>query len=222
MARIARIVVPHHPHHVIQRGNRRQRVFFCDLDKSIYLHLLRKHSEEAGIRYWAYCLMDNHVHLIAVPENEKSLSRGIGEAHRKYTLFVNSREHWRGYLWHGRFMSYPLDEKYLYAAVRYVERNPVRAGLVPNAENYAWSSARSHVFGEEDPLISDSLMLPDRGDWPAYLRQEDDQSDTLSFRRHAHTGRPLGDDRFLSKLERLTGRILIKKRPGRKPEPGRQ
>jgi putative transposase len=114
-----------------------------------------------------------------------------------------------------------MDEKYLYAAVRYVERNPVRAGLVPYAENYAWSSARSHVFGEEDPLISDSLMLPERRDWLAYLRQEDDQSDTLSFRRHAHTGRPLGDNRFLSKLEELTGRNLRKRRPGRKPEPGR-
>ena len=119
MARIARIVIPGVPHHIIQRGNRRQDVFFCDEDRKRYLAILLEESGKAGLTYWAYCLMNNHVHLIAVPKDEKGLAKGIGETHRKYTKYINTREKWRGYLWQGRFMSCPLDEKHLYAAVRY-------------------------------------------------------------------------------------------------------
>ena len=124
MARIARVVIPNYPHHVIQRGNRNQDVFFSDKDKQAYIDILHEHASRAGVAFWAYCLMDNHVHLIAVPDHENSLARGIGEAHRKYTRMVNFREGWRGYLWQGRFNSYVMDERHLYAAIRYVERNP--------------------------------------------------------------------------------------------------
>jgi len=101
MTRIARVVVPGCPHHVIQRGNRRQTVFFYDSDKRIYISLLHKYAKKAGVNIWAYCLMDNHVHLIAVPKHKDSLARGIGETHRRYTLIINSREKWKGYLWQG-------------------------------------------------------------------------------------------------------------------------
>jgi len=128
MPRIARVVAVGEPHHVIQRGNRRQIVFFHDGDKQAYLKILKLHSRLFEFQVWAYCLMDNHVHLIIVPEKEDSLVKGIGEIHKLYTRMVNFREGWRGYLWQGRFKSVPLGEHYLYAAVRYVERNPVRAG----------------------------------------------------------------------------------------------
>ncbi len=120
MARLARIVVPGCPHHLIQRGNRRQRVFFSEEDRGFYLTLLGRQAKKCGIAIWAFCLMENHVHLIAVPKAEDSFARGIGELHRQYTLVVNTREGWKGFLWQGRFISYPLDEGHTYAAVRYV------------------------------------------------------------------------------------------------------
>jgi len=216
MVRIARIVIPNYPHHIIQRGNRSQNVFFGDKDKKLYVEVLYKHAVHSGVTFWAYCLMDNHVHLIAVPRSEDSFAKGIGEAHRNYTRMINFREGWRGYLWQGRFISYPLDEKYLYAAVRYVERNPVRAGLVKRAEDYPWSSARAHVLNKKDILLADNFMLSQIKDWSSYLAEDERDIDGDLFRKHAHTGRPLGDEKFITKLEKITGRILKKSKPGRK------
>jgi len=217
MPRIARIVVPHFPHHVIQRGNRSQDVFFSESDKNLYIKLLQEQGKEVGIKYWSYCLMDNHVHLVAIPEKEKSLAQGIGKADRKYSLLINSREGWRGYLWQGRFMSFPMDDSYLFAAIRYIERNPVRAGLVRYAEDYAWSSARAHVYRSDDPLVSEIPSYLHIDSWAEYLRHPDDQSMMRAFGRSARTGRPLGDDPFLLELEKITGRVLRKKKPGPKP-----
>lgn len=216
MARTARVVIPDYPHHIIQRGNRRQKVFFSDEDKKAYIDLLRKCATKAGISFWAYCIMDNHVHLIAVPENEDSLAEGMGETHKNYTRMINFRQGWRGYLWQGRFISYPLDEQYLYAAVRYVERNPVRAGLVKKAEDYPFSSAKAHALKQEDILLSDNFMLSEIEDWSLYLAQEDESSHVNLFKQCAHTGRPLGDEKFIIKLEELTGKTLRRKKPGPK------
>jgi putative transposase len=129
MARLAQIVIPGIPYHIVQRGNRRQKTFWTAEDRKEYLKILGDEGKRHGLKVWAYCLMDNHVHIVAVPEGENSLARGIGETHRKYSRMIHFREGWRGYLWQGRFSSFPLDEQYLYAAVRYVERNPVRAGI---------------------------------------------------------------------------------------------
>jgi len=148
MARLARIVVPDCPHHIVQRGNRRQNVFFNENDRHFYLETLNENAKKYGIVFWAYCLMSNHVHFIAVPKNEDSFARGLGQAHKKYSRYINKREGWTGHLWQSRFLSFPLNEAYLYAAVRYVENNPVRAGIVDRAEDFAWSSARVHIAGE--------------------------------------------------------------------------
>ena len=169
MARFARVVIPDVPHHVIQRGNRRQKVFFSDKDKTVYLELMKRFGCKAGLKIWAYCLMDNHVHFIVVPVGAESLAGGFGEVHRRYTRMINFRENWRGYLWQGRFNSFPLDESHLYAAVRYVEQNPVRAGLVIKADDYPFSSARSHVLKSPDSLCSDFFMLHEIRDWANYL-----------------------------------------------------
>lgn len=216
MARIARIVVPGYPHHIIQRGNRRQNVFFSDEDRNIYLDHLRIYAKPAGISFWGYCLMDNHVHLIAVPQNIDSLALGLAEAHRRYTRYINFRQGWRGYLWEGRFKSYPLSETHLYAAIRYIERNPVRAGIVERAWDYPWSSARAHVYKKENPVLSDNFLVTSIADWKEYLKEEDDATTLNNFRRHTHTGRPLGDSKFIEALETITGRILQKQKPGPK------
>ena len=110
MARIARVVAPGLPHHITQRGNRRQATFFGADDYQAYRALMREWCEYWKVEVWAYCLMPNHVHLIAVPPSEDGLRRAMGEAHRRYTRRVNFREGWRGHLWQGRFASYPLDE----------------------------------------------------------------------------------------------------------------
>jgi len=216
MPRIARIVIPKCPHHIIQRGNRRQQVFFTPEDKQLYLNCLNDYAKPAGISIWGYCLMDNHVHLIVVPKTKNSLSKGLGDAHRKYTYTINSRQNWRGYLWEGRFKSYPLSEEYLFAAMRYIERNPVRATMVKKAENYKWSSAYSHVYKKHNHLLDDNFLLSGINDWSLYLLSKDKNNDIHNFRKHFRNGRPLGNNAFISNLEEITGRKLRRDKPGPK------
>jgi putative transposase len=216
MAKFARIVIPGCPHHIIKRGNRRQIVFFSDNDKKTYCEILKREVTRAGIAIWTYCLMDNHVHLIAVPERANSLAKGIGRATRDYSLLINIRNDWQGHLWQHRFDSYPLGETHVYSAVRYIEQNPVEAKIVNRAEDYYWSSARSHVFGEKDDLLSDFYLISEIPDWVSYLREKTSESDKKLFRSHARTGRPLGDDKFIAKLEKMTGRGIKNERPGPK------
>ncbi len=220
MARIPRIVIPGYPHHIVQRGNRRQIVFFSDRDKNAYIQCLLESTVRFGIDIWAYCLMDNHVHLIAVPKHIDSLARGMGEAQRKYTRMIHFREGWRGYLWQGRFLSYPLDRMHLYAAVRYVEQNPVRAGLVTRAEEYPWSSAKAHVNKKKDLLLSDTVLIEEIDDWESYLATYDEVEIIEQIQKHASTGRPLGNEQFITELERLSGQTLKKKKPGPKNKLG--
>jgi putative transposase len=143
MARIARVIAPGFPHHVTQRGNRRQQTFFGDKDYRAYVNLLPEHCLAHGVLIWGWCLRPNHVHLIAVPATEAGLRLAIGKTHRHYTRRVNSREGWRRHLRQGRFSSCPMDEDYLVAAARYADLNPVRAGLVSRPEAWPWSSAAS-------------------------------------------------------------------------------
>jgi len=156
------------------------------------------------------------VHLIAVPEKRESLAQAIGETHRRYTRMINFREGWRGYLWQGRFSSFPLDERHLHAAVRYVERNPVRAKIVRKAEDYPWSSAWGHVFKKNAELIEPCCLEEEIEDWSAYLNGDDKVEDLKLFRRHGTTGRPLGNGEFIERLAKKLGVELIKKKPGPK------
>jgi len=205
------------PHHVVQRGNRRQPVFFSTADYKAYLRLMAAWCGQERVDIWAYCLMPNHVHLIAVPGSERGLARAIGEAHRRYTMRVNQRENWRGYLWQGRFSSYPLDEQYLLAAVRYTELNPVRARLVERAWQYPWSSAAAHVRGKDDLLVKVKPMLRRVENWREYLGTEQDSTDIEIIRRHSRTGRPLGSHDFVESLEAKAGRPLAPLKRGPKP-----
>jgi len=214
---MARLVVPSFPHHVTQRGNRRQKTFFCEDDYRIYITLLAKFCAKARTRVWAYCLMPNHVHLVMVPSHADGLRGALGEAHRRYTRHVNFREQWRGHLWQERFHSFPMDESYLMATVRYVEQNPVVAKLCRHANDWPWSSAAAHVAGTSDALIEVEPMLGRVQDWRAYLSGTVDDEHRSQVAKHSRTGRPLGNAEFISALERITGRNLTLGRPGRKP-----
>ncbi len=165
-------MVPGFPHHIAQRGNRRQSTFFCDDDYRTYLDLMSLWCQKSGVEVWSYCLMPNHIHLIAVPHNEGSLHKAIGEAHRRYARMVNFREDWRGFLWQGRFKSYVMDERYVVAAARYIELNPVRGKVVKNAWEYRWSSARAHVEGKTDGLVKVGSMLAMVGGWEKFLEED--------------------------------------------------
>jgi len=173
----------------------------------------------SGIEIWAYCLIPNHVHLIAVPESESSLARGIGEAHRRYTRHINFKRSWKGYLWQGRFASFPMNEDYLLASVRYVELNPVRAKLVKRAEDYRWSSAKAHLDGKDDDLVRVKPML-DRVDNWAELLANGDQATFDALRMHERTGRPLGDEGFVKHMSQVAGRMLGRKKPRPKKKNG--
>lgn len=177
--------------------------------------------DRCGVEVWAYCLMPNHVHLVAVPQSADGLRRAVGEAHRRYTAAVNRREGWSGHLWQGRFASCAMDERHLLAAARYVELNPVRAGLVARAGEYRWSSARAHLRCRDDALarVTPLLALVGR-DWSAFLRENEGGLEE-DLRRHEATGRPLGDDEFVLNLERALGRSLRPQRRGRRPSSGR-
>jgi len=215
MARLARVVIAGMPHHVTQRGNRRQQTFFNDGDYAAYLELMGEWCGEEGVDIWGYCLMPNHVHLIAVPATELALRRAVGEAHRRYTRRVNFREKWRGYLWQGRFGSFVMDEPYLLAAARYVELNPVRARLVESAAEWRWSSARAHLSGRDDCLVKVAPLLAMVSDWQRLLDSALPEDQLKEFRRHGRTGRPLGNDSFLERLEALVGRVLKPQKGGR-------
>lgn len=212
------MVAPGVPHHVTQRGNRRQKVFFCDDDYEVYKALLAEGCRAAGVAVWAYCLMPNHVHLILKPRDEDGLRAALGEAHRRYTRHVNFRKGWRGFLWQGRFASFPMDEVHLLAAARYVETNPVRAKLVRRSRDWRWSSARAHLSGRDDGLVTVAPLLDLVGDWAGFLAEglENDALDAI--RQSERTGRPLGSAKFLKRLETKLGRTLAKQKPGPKPQ----
>jgi putative transposase len=216
MARLARVILPGYPHHITQRGNRRQDVFFCDDDFLYYLELLKTWCQEESIEVWAYCLMSNHVHLILKPEHGSNLSRAVAEVHRRYTRMINFRKKWRGYLWQGRFASFPMDENWLLKAAAYVELNPVKAEIVPHAWDYRWSSVHTHLSGKDEFGLVDAYKLLELiGDWKSYLLEAQRKS-TEKIEKHTRTGRPLGDETFIALAEDITGRKLKKKKPGPK------
>ncbi|HQL55224.1 MAG TPA: transposase [Phycisphaerae bacterium] len=219
MPRIARIVVPGCPHHITQRGNNRQDVFFVDDDRRTYLDLLHDRCEAAGVGVLGYCLMTNHVHVVAVPPDEVALAAAIGRAHFLYSQYINRLHGRSGHLWQGRFYSAALDEPHTWAALRYVECNPLRARLVRKPWRYAWSSAAAHVG--EGPDASGLLDLaawaadwtPAR--WRAQLAKPLTDAEIARLRRCVHTGRPLATDKWLSKLERKLGQRLRPRPVGR-------
>jgi len=202
-------------YHFLNRGVSRRTLFDKDQDFLAFERVVEETLRTCRMQICAYCLLSNHI-LIAVPSSEKGLRWAIGEAHRLDTRRINFREKWRGYLWQGRFASFVMDEAYLLAAARYIELNPLRAGLVADPCDWRWSSARAHLTGKDDALVKVAPLLAMIPDWRAFLNSALPEAELRDIRRHSRTGRPLGDEAFLSRLEGMLGRVLRPKKPGPK------
>ena len=223
MARQARMIVPGVPHHVTQRGNRRERIFLQPGDEAIYLDLMATQLRRRGVACWAYCLMPNHVHLILTPEDETGLALAVGEAHRRYTGFIGARGGWTGHLFQGRFGSVAMDEDHLMAAFRYVALNPVKARLVARAADWPWSSAAAHIAGRSTPHVRVEPALERIGDFAAFVGGEAaDEPRWADLLKAELIGRPVGAKAWVQALEARLGRPLSPQRRGRKPRQGGQ
>lgn len=216
MARQARVVIPDTPHHVTQRGNRRQPTFFCDADYQTYLQLAVEAFGQAGVEVWAWCLMPNPIHLITVPRRPEDLAAAVGMTHLRYTHRINARERWTGYLWQGRFASFPMDESYLRTCARYVGLNPVRAGLSARAIDWPWSSVRAHLESRPDPLLTPAPLADRLGPaMGAFFDLDVEAEARRKLERASSTGRPLGAAAWVKALEATTGRTLVAAPVGR-------
>ena len=193
MPRTARIVVPEVPHHIVQRGNRREPIFFSDQDRRRYLEMLGEACERHAVRCLAWCLMDNHIHLVLVPPTAAALRAVMASVHTRYAQRINRSQGFCGHLFQGRFASYAMDDAHLMVAVRYVENNPVKAGLVAQAGDWRWSSARAHLHLEDDGLTDVATMGRHVANWRAYLAdglEAADRDDAIEAA--IRLGRPLG------------------------------
>jgi len=217
MPRIARVCVEGYPHHITQRGNNKEKVFFDKEDRQFYLDVLQRYKDKHTMKILAYCLMGNHIHILAVAGEETSLAKGIGGTNLIYTQYINRKYNRSGRLWQNRFFSSVVEEEpYLWAVIRYIEKNPVRAKLVKKEQDYQWSSARAHILGIKDEVLSKESWFSEKEIklYREFLRKEAEGVNAL-IRRATSTGRPLGSEVFIKKLERMLKRDLFPKRGGR-------
>lgn len=220
MARFPRVVAVGVSHHITQRGNARRLVFETDPDRLVYLSLLKQYCELYELSMLGYCLMSNHVHLIAIPQRPESMALTLQYTHGRYAAYLNARQSTSGHLWQGRYYSCPLERNHLWAALRYAERNPTRAGMVLHPEQYAWSSAPAHCGGRDKRSVLDlewwqQCWMP--ATWREFLQatSDHDQAEAEEIRRSTHTGRPWGSQDFVRELERNLGRSLAPLKGGR-------
>lgn len=217
MPRIGRAVAAGFPHHVIQRGNNREHVFFDEMDRKQYQSLLKKYSVKWESPIMAYCLMSNHIHLLTKPKSDESLFKMMQGLTLCYTQYINRTYHRTGRLWESRYHSCIVDqEKYLWAVARYVEQNPVRAGMVKKPEDYPYSSARAHVNGGKDPVLGEELFSNDqREDYILLLRSDIPRKEIERLRYVTKTGRPFGNEGFVVEMEKKLERRLLQRPKGR-------
>jgi putative transposase len=205
-----RLVVPGYPHHITQRGVRRQTTFFDERDYRAYLTLASALLQEHDVEYWAYCLMPNHIHAVVVPHADNALSRFFATLHRRYARRTNARLDWHGHLWQERFYSVVMDEPHALVAMRYVELNPVRAGLVRFAADWPWSSAKGNLGLLDDPLVDRSATRDLVANWDDYLAEPARPNEQDDLRRQTRVGRPSGSAAFIDQIEMRSGRQVRK------------
>ncbi len=225
MARLPRIIVPGVPHHVTQRGNRRQRVFMEDDDYALYKDRLAQSCRSNGVEVWSFCLMPNHVHLIHLPSDNTGLSRAVGETHRRYSAYINVRLRVTGHLFQGRFGCVAMDESHLMAAFRYVALNPVKAKLASTAVVWTWSSTPAHFRRTDDGLVTVKSLLDRVERLDEFLDMAPDPELETALAKGQTIGRPLMGDQALAELEKRLGRPLRPGKRGRRASPkndGRQ
>lgn len=218
MPRNARIVAVGVPQHITVRGNRGQEVFFTDDDRLRYLAWLHKYSRRSEFEVFAYCLMTNHVHIVGRPNNESGMGQMMRILGVRHTQEINKFHGWTGHLWQSRYYSTMLDEKHLHMSVRYVEQNPVRAGMVSDAAEYRWSSAACHCGLRLDPIIAgDPTWSGALDEWTRLLRENLDDETLNNIRSCTNNGKPCGDESFIAKLSSLLGHS-IERRPRGRPK----
>ena len=210
MPRTARLVIPEVPYHITHRGNNRQQIFCYDNDYKTYLELLRDYAREERLTVLGYCLMPNHIHLIGIPSSQDSLAKALGQAQFRYAQLFNLRRNRGGHLWQDRFYSCALADSHLVLAMRYVERNPVRAGIVRLAWDYSWSSAAAHIgrgdfYGLLDLSAWRKYWSPE--DWQEMLLQSEEEKQLTALRLCTRAGKPFGSKEFISKLAELRQRF---------------
>ena len=219
MPRSARVVIPGCPHHVTQRGNNGQDVFFVDDDRQVFLSLLSNASVKFGLGVEGYCLMTNHVHLIVTPTTAEALGQALKRVSQLYTQYVNRLHGRSGHLWQDRFFSCPLDDEHFWTAMVYIERNPARAALCKSAWQWRWSSAAAHCDGRDGSGLLNMAAwrkrLPPDGDWSEALGAPQKPPDVKELRLATSRGRPFGSDSFVAKLEQMLGRRLRPQPVGR-------
>lgn len=224
MPRIARVVVPCVPYHITQRGNRRETVFFSDHDRLKFLELLGDYTVRFEVEVLAYCLMGNHVHLVAVPTTRQGLHRVLRPLHMRHAQRINRLKSSNGHLWQGRFFAAALDESYMWTAIRYVERNPVSARIAMRAEDYRWSSAAAHCSLADDPVLTRNpqwtRVMRSVANWSAWLSTGEPAQRLRELRRCTFKGVPCGSPEFVQNLEDQTGKEL-KDRPRGRPSRSR-
>ena len=218
MPRIKRVVIPDIPHHITQRGNDRQRVFFDEADHQLYLDLLSESAHTHGLSIWAYCLMPNHVHILGVPKHPFALAATFRRTHADYARYFNLKSRRSGHVWQSRYYSCPLEGTHLWNAMAYIERNPVRAAIVKKAEKFPWSSARARLGLTPSPSWLEQSdwkneYTPEQ--WKSLLHLEPDENFAWQLRQASQQGRPLGSPEFVKQMEQATGRILHTQPVGR-------
>jgi putative transposase len=213
------VVVPGVAHHVTQRGNHQQEVFYTESDRAMYLKLLKEHAARHDLRIVGYCLMTNHVHLVVIPGKPQALAAGLGRTHNDYSRWLQIRRGQCGHLWQNRFFSCPLEDAHLEQALRYVELNPVRARLVERAWDWPWSSANAHCGAAED-LLLDRTWWRDRYTSASWLETLEigcaEAALAQRIREATRTGRPFGSGEFVQALEQKLGRVIAIQKRGPK------
>lgn len=217
MGRIARIICPGMPHHVVYRGNRKSEIFFCEEDKIKYLALFRKACETYNVTIWAWCLMPNHIHSILEPKDENGLSKAMQWLARNYSAFVNEKYGWTGHLWEDRFFSCVIEsDERLWKVLAYIENNPVRAGLVKSPEDWEWSSAKYHISGIRNNIvpIRDWFAENEKTNYIFFVKERISEEEMKRIRLLTKTGRPFGSAEFINTIEKKIGRAVRPKKRG--------
>lgn len=216
MPRRPRVIIPTVAHHIIQRGNNRQNILEDPEDFSTYCFLISKYVQKYKVSVIAYCLMNNHVHFVMVPDDKSGISRLFNTVHMRYAQYKNYKRRTSGHLWQGRFYSCVLDKEHLFYAVRYVEQNPMRAQMVKRPWDYEWSSARWHVGLSVRKYIKvNKTFAVNKRDWKTYLMNKDAGIDA-QIRTRTYKGNAFANDDFVLHWEKTMGCVLRELRPGPK------
>lgn len=216
MPRSARFVLPGYPFHLTHRGNNKRQIFYSDEDRRKYLYWFEEARLKWNVQILSFCLMSNHVHFVAVPERDCSLAKMIHTVHRRYSYYLNQKYSHSGHLWEGRYYSCMLDDNHLMAAIRYVERNPVRGNIVKKPWDWIWSSAREHLNLEKGIVSLEDVrryfLIPH---WQAYIDQVEPEEDLDQIRKQTMAFKAWANDDFKESIEKKYGVDLFLNERGR-------